>query len=269
MSPVISVEELFRIYRREEVVIVDASNSPEAHQHYLGSHLEKSFFVDLNKDLAHLGNPQHGGRHPLPEPQEFAKVLLRLGIHRKSRVIVYDNHFGANAAARFWWMLRAFNHQNVQVLDGGYQAAFQAGFPMTTLVPEAVNATDYTAGFWSLPRVTIQDVRAALGDSNTQIIDVREQSRYNGEFEPIDLVAGHIDGAANIPYKQNLDASGLFKSAESLRALYAEYQHQKIIVHCGSGVTACHTLLAFEVAGLEMPALYVGSWSEWSRNLGG
>lgn len=266
MRPIISVEELFEIYKNEDTVIVDVSNSTDALENYIQTHLEKSHFVDLNEDLANIEDPKFGGRHPLPRVSDFIKVISRLGIHKNSRVIVYDNHYGANAASRFWWMLKSIKHENVQVLDGGFQAAIKKKFPTTTIIPNPANSTDYDIKEWNLPLVNIDEVRNAINNEEYLIIDVRDQQRFDGHFEPIDVIAGHIPSAINIPYKSNLNTSGFFKNPAELRELYSQKSDSKIILHCGSGVTACHTLLAFAIAGLKIPHLYVGSWSEWSRN---
>lgn len=267
-KPIITIEELLTIYKDQNVIIADVSNSPDAYDNYLQAHLENAVFVDVNKDLAAAANPSSGGRHPLPELSAFLEFISRLGIVEDSRVILYDHHFGANAAARFLWMLKAVGLENVQVLDGGFNTAVEHQFPLSTTVPKPRQSKALTVAEWLLPQVFLADVRNAVEDKNSLIIDVRDESRYKGEYEPIDPKAGHIPGAVNIPYKLNLDETGNFKKADELAEMYrqklGESADKNIIVHCGSGVTACHTLLAFELAGLKIPALYVGSWSEWS-----
>ena len=184
---------------------------------------------------------------------------------------MYDDSKGANAAARFWWMLKAVGHDKVQVLNGGLQAAEQFGFPMQTGINIPVPAAEnYPMQQWLLPIAQMDEVEQVSQKNDYLVIDVRDAYRYNGESEPIDLIAGHIPGAENIPFTENLDAAGLFLQPDVLKEKYAQITEGKstdhIIVHCGSGVTACHTLLAMSYAGLEIPKLYVGSWSEWSRN---
>ena len=227
--------------------------------------------VDLNTHLAKVPeDAANGGRHPLPSVEDFAETLGRLGISAQSHVIVYDDKNGANAAARFWWMLRATGHTKVQVLNGGMAMAINAGFPISNVNEVASPVDPYPFTQWQLPVSTINEVEIAAEDSGTVVIDVRDAYRYNGESEPIDLVAGHIPGAVNIPFCGNLDADGLFLSANALREKYTaalgNANSGDVIVHCGSGVTACHTLLAIDYAGMPVPKLYVGSWSEWSRN---
>lgn len=161
-------------------------------------------------------------------------------------------------------------HKKVQVLNGGLAAADRAGMSMTNEMSPVKKTEAYTFTNWQLPLAQLSEVEKKAMDKNYLVIDVRDAYRYNGESEPIDLIAGHIPGAVNIPFTTNLDEHGLFLSPEILRKKYEQELHtipaENIIVHCGSGVTACHSLLAMAYAGLPIPALYVGSWSEWSRN---
>lgn len=268
LSPIISAEELLDLRGNTNYILIDARSGSEAREKYNKAHLQGAIFVDLEKNLANVpADPAKGGRHPLPAADTFAKFAGSLGISPSSRVIIYDDKNGANAAARMWWMLRAIDCTQVQVLDGGYDAAIAAGFPTDDAFP-LVNAVEYNIVEWQLPVATIDEVEKADKISESVVIDVREKHRYDGEFEPIDLIAGHIPGAINIPYLTNLDTRGKYLTPEKLRELYGIYSDsfKETIIHCGSGVTACHTILAFDMAGLKMPSLYTGSWSEWSRN---
>jgi thiosulfate/3-mercaptopyruvate sulfurtransferase len=197
-------------------------------------------------------------------------VLSGFGVTAKSHIVVYDDAFGGNAAARFWWMLRAAGHKKVQVLNGGLMAAKISGYPMRAEVGIPEKSDPYILKGWVLPLVDMQEVEAVSCLSGYKVIDVRSRERYRGESEPIDLIAGHIPGAVNVPFTENLDGRGLFLEAGVLKAKYkavlAGVDAEHTIVHCGSGVTACHTILAMDYAGLDIPKLYVGSWSEWSRN---
>ena len=271
LSPIIEVDELMQISENQNLRIFDVRTGSNAKENYIKKHLEYSVFVDLNSDLAKIDNPKNGGRHPLPTFEDFIKTLGKLGIDKNSHVVIYDDKNGANAAARFWWMLRAVGHNNVQVLNGGLHVAENQNYPLSSgeeSYPETKYISDYQD--WQLPQVWIDDVKKASEDSDSMIVDVRESQRFDGIMEPIDLVAGHIPNAHNFPFIDNLDEKGLFKSPEVLRNLYSElldnYEKSKIIFHCGSGVTACHSLLALDYAGFDIPNLYVGSWSEWSRN---
>jgi thiosulfate/3-mercaptopyruvate sulfurtransferase len=166
--------------------------------------------------------------------------------------------------------LYALGHQKVQVLSGGIQAAIQAGFPRSSALEIPNKAQAYPTKNWQLPTIDLQGMDEMIEKENFLLIDVRETQRFRGETEPIDLVAGHILGATNIPFTTNLDAAGFFLPSEVLKEKYQNaFQNtspDNRVVHCGSGVSACHTLLAIAVAGLPIPKLYVGSWSEWSRN---
>jgi thiosulfate/3-mercaptopyruvate sulfurtransferase len=233
--------------------------------------LKGALYIDLENDLSQKkSNAAEGGRHPLPEPEHFGAILGKLGIRPTTRVVVYDDKNGANAAARFWWMMRAAGHVAVQVVNGGYASIVKAGLPISQTVSNNTRTDPYPISVWKLPMVDMQMVDRKRTDPNSMIIDVREAYRYKGESEPIDLVAGHIPGAVNIPYLNNLEADGQFRTDDALRRQFGELIGARdvtdVIVHCGSGVTACHTLLAMEHAGLPGASLYVGSWSEWSRN---
>ncbi|MNK58807.1 3-mercaptopyruvate sulfurtransferase [compost metagenome] len=268
ISPIIKPAELTWLNQDDEIVIIDASAGSKAR--YDEQHLAGALFADVNDDLANIVDFAVGGRHPLPTFDQFTLVLQRFGITKDTHVIVYDDKNGGNAAARLWWMLKAIGHEKVQVIDGGFQAAVKAGFPTTNKVeiPKAVEKYEITA--WNLPLSDINEIEKVAKTDDYIVIDVRDANRFAGLTEPIDLIAGHIPGATNIPFTENLDATGAFLAPEILKEKYAEaLSHvlpQNVIVHCGSGITACHTLLAMDYAGLPIPKLYVGSWSEWSRN---
>jgi len=269
MSSLISASELKNIYQNDNVVLIDARSGQI--DNYLKQHLEGALFVDLNEDLSDIKEDfADGGRHPLPTPMQFSVLLTNLGIAPTSHVIAYDDKNGANASSRFWWMLKAMGHEKIQVLNGGMQAAIKAGIK-TSGAKEKVNAVNaYPFTDWKLPMSDINEIEQISEDSNFLVIDVRATDRYAGEREPIDLIAGHIPGAVNIPFATNLKADGSFLSVEELKNKYqvaiGDRPIEKVVIHCGSGVTACHSLLAMSEAGLDLPKLYVGSWSEWSRN---
>ena len=270
MKPLIDSEELLKIYKNENVFIAAVCNSKNAEGEFKIQHLEKAVFIDLNQDLANIGKDfSIGGRHPLPELQDFVRTLSKFGISNDTHVVIYDDHYGAYAA-RFWWMLKAIGHESVQVLNGGMQEATRFGFPLTNQIHKPELIAPYKINSWLLPISTIDEVETANKNQKFRIIDVRDPERYQGENEPIDLIAGHIPNAINIPYKSNLNERGVFLTSEELKKLYfpfvENYASENIIIHCGSGVTACHTILAMNSAGFEFPKLYVGSWSEWSRN---
>jgi thiosulfate/3-mercaptopyruvate sulfurtransferase len=266
-SPLISPKE---IAFGKNTIIIDARSGPGAYHRYQGSHLQGALHADLDRDLSQKPkDPAFGGRHPLPGIIVFSEFLGKLGITPSTTVIVYDDKSGANAAARFWWMLRALGHAQVKVVDGGLEAIIREGLPMTSKKETPVTVASYPAQAWVLPTATLEDVEVAAADPDALVIDVREAYRYRGEREPIDLIAGHIPGAVNIPYLNNLTEDGRFLSAKKLAMQYKDAMGDRdpanVIVHCGSGVTACHTLLALEQAGIAGASLYVGSWGEWSR----
>ena len=253
-----------------DVLLIDARSGADAFSKYSEGHLEGALHADLDKDLAQKPvNPAIGGRHPLPDPKTFSKFLGKLGITPSTKVFVYDDKGGANAAARFWWMLRAAGHKNVSVISGGMQAAIDAGIKVTKEIPKRKTTSPYPFTNWISPTANIEEVERAAKDKDRLVIDVRENRRYIGEIEPIDTVAGHIPGAINVPFPENLNSDQTFLSEDELAKKYKKAignrDIKNVIVHCGSGVTACHTLLAMEQAGLSGAKLYVGSWGEWSR----
>jgi thiosulfate/3-mercaptopyruvate sulfurtransferase len=265
LDPVISAREVAAL---RDAVLVDCRVDAKA---YRAGHLPGARHAQLERDLAAPApDAAHGGRHPLPSVQDFAATLGRWGIAPSSRVIAYDDQNGANAAARFWWLLSAIGHQAVQVVDGGLPALVAAGFALTTEVPEPAAQPPYPATAWVRGVADIDEVERIRGAAERRLVDVRAAFRYRGDSEPIDPIAGHIPGARNAPFADNLHADGTFKTADELRALYAGVLDgvapAQTIIHCGSGVTACHTLLALERVGLSGAKLYVGSWSEWCRN---
>lgn len=269
-SPIITTSELSALFGKKSFVLLDARSGALAKERYLEKHLKGAYFIDLETELSpSQKNPKEGGRHPLPSLQDFEKVLRKLGIEKGSHVVIYDEQGGANAAARVWWMLKSVGLEKVQVLSGAFIAALEQGLPTNSGNEPNPNSSEIEVQGWELPLSDLEEVREGLRNHSITLIDVRENFRYRGEKEPIDVVAGHIPGAVNRPYLENLEESGLFLPPEELKDKYEEAFEdptKKVVVHCGSGVTACHTLLAFEAAGLKGASLYVGSWSEWSRN---
>lgn len=259
----------------DSVILLDAR--PRAD--YDAGHLPGARHADPERDLSAAGqeghDPAKGGRHPLPPLRTFCATVGRWGVAPGARVVVYDGSGGGNAAARVWWMLRALGLEGVQVLDGGLSAALEAGLALTREIPEERAQEPFPAARWHSTTADLDIVAKLAKQPDWKVLDVRSRERFRGETEPFDPVAGHIPGAVNLPWTENLGPDGRFKSAGDLRALYGpltrDLRPDHLVVHCGSGVTACHTLLALEVAGFrgpegEAPALYVGSWSEWCRS---
>ncbi len=271
MTPILQPEALIPLLDSGNLVLVDAGNGKDARDNYNRKHLQGALFADLNTQLADIReDASDGGRHPLPDAEKFSQTLTSLGISPESHVVIYDDKNGANAAARFWWMLRAIGHEKVQVLNGGLREAEKAGVPLRSEKESAQVTGAYPVKNWQWPLADIRETEAASGNDYFRIIDVRDRERYLGLTEPLDPVAGHIPAAVNMPFRDNLDADGRFKAPGTLHAMYkplfADYAPANIIVHCGSGVTACHTILAMNYAGLPIPKLYPGSWSEWCRS---
>ncbi|GEN69014.1 sulfurtransferase [Chryseobacterium rhizosphaerae] len=271
MSPIISPSELKKL-ATDNLIILDARTGKDVVQNYLEKHIKGALFIDLDKDLAEIGeNAAFGGRHPLPSIEKFAETLSDLGISENSEIVVYDDKNASNAAARAWWMLKSFGFEKVQVLDGGMQAAEKEGMEFSSGEERVEKTPLIKKDHWFLPVSKLEEVENELKNDSATVIDVRDAYRYRGESEPIDLVAGHIPGAINIPFSENLDENGFFLSPEVLKEKYKrllENKPENLIIHCGSGVTACHTILALDYAGFTIPNLYVGSWSEWSRREG-
>lgn len=265
-SPLLPVSELAALLESGNLVLLDARPGPDA---YAAGHLPGARHADLDTQLSGAKeasfDPARGGRHPLPPLDRWRRQLAGWGIGPATTVIVYDDQSGANAAARAWWMLRAVGHEDVRVLDGDFR---EAG-PLTADMPHVDPLPPYPAERWLLPTVDVGRVDELRREAGWRVLDVRSRPRFRGETEPIDPIAGHIPGAINLPFADNL-AEGHFKPPAELREQYAHLfgaiPPERVVVHCGSGVTACHTLLALEAAGLCGAALYVGSWSEWCRN---
>lgn len=230
------------------------------------AHVAGSFYLHLDRDLSGAKTGRNG-RHPLPERSAFAATLGRMGITPAMQVIALDRQ-GGPYAARLWWMLRWLGHEAVAVLDGGLDAWRAAGGAVDAQAPEARAAAPYPERA-SLAHTTAADALAAqLG--RVRLVDARAGERFRGEVEPLDKAAGHIPGALNRFFRDNLDAGGRFKPAPQLReefeALLGRDAAARTVHQCGSGVTACHNLLAMEHAGLTGSRLYPGSWSEWSAD---
>lgn len=268
-SPLISVATLVPLLTDDRVVVFDCRHDlakPGAgEQAYAISHLPGARFAHLDRNLS---GPMTGrnGRHPLPDPAVFTAWLGTQGVSNQTRVIAYDGA-GSAYAARLWWMLsRWLGHRDVLVLDGGWEAWAGSGQPVTA-APPTIKPVGFVATADPATVVGANDVLAAIGNPALQLIDARANDRFHGQNETIDPVAGHIPGALNRVFRDNLDAAGFFKPAGELRAGFESLIGTRplgAIVHqCGSGVTAAHNLLAMEIAGMTGTRLYPGSWSEW------
>ena len=243
----------------------DLVNADYGRQAYEKGHIPGARYLNLDTDLS---GPKTGrnGRHPLPDPEVFAARMRAAGVNAGSQVVAYDNEGGA-FAARLWWMLRWLGHERVAVLDGGLAGWRRLKLDLSGDVP-APAAGDFQARPQPGMIVGKTDVLASLGEAQSLLLDARAPERYAGTKETIDPIGGHIPGAINRFFFDNLDDVGVyFKSADELRddfaALLGDRRAQDVIQQCGSGVTACHNVLAMELAGLAGSRLYPGSWSEW------
>lgn len=233
-------------------------------EEYRSSHIPGALYAHLDRDLAAPQTPATG-RHPLPEPTAFIRWLGDNGVDATRQIVVYDQGGGA-FAARLWWMMRWVGHRAAAVLDGGWAAWSAAGCPVTDEVPTP-EPTTFEAEADNDLWLTSEQLESALRDKRVRLIDARGAPRFRGDTEPIDPVAGHVPGAVNLPFAGNLDDQKRFKDPEALRqrfeAALGDAANDQVVHMCGSGVTACHNLLAMEVAGLVDSKLYAGSWSEW------
>lgn len=231
---------------------------------YAQGHLPGAFFMHLDRDLSGPMNG-HNGRHPLPDPRALADKLGKAGVSDRTQIVAYDDD-GAMVAGRLWWLSRWLGHDRVAVLDGGIQQWVREGRPLTVEVPRA-SATSLEVALRSEWVVGVDEVEANIGKDDFLVVDARGPDRFRGENETIDPVGGHIPGARNRFFRDNLDSEGRFRPAAQLREdfsrLLNRFAPERAVMQCGSGVTACHNLLAMEIAGLHGARLYAGSWSEW------
>jgi len=264
----VSCDELAAALGSKGLVVVDCrfdlSDPAAGERAYLTSHVPGAVYAHLERDLSDL-TKSSGGRHPLPTAPALCGRLGRWGIDPQTQVVAYDGADGANAA-RLWWLLRALRHERVAVLDGGMSAWVAGGRAVEKKIPRPTAVT-YSARYNVRSSASIAVLAARMANNSGALIDARAPERFRGEIEPIDRVAGHIPGAINRHYAQNLDRSGRFKSPDVLRkeftALLKGHPEDDVVHMCGSGVTACHNVLAMEHAGMTGTRLYAGSWSEW------
>lgn len=265
-TTLVQAETLAVGLNRPDLVIVDCRFSlldPNVGEHaYLTSHIPGAAYAHLERDLSDM-SPHGDGRHPWPPADMFTAKLSRWGIEPTTQVVAYDDGDGAHAA-RLWFLLRMLGHEKVAVLDGGWARWTQLGLPVSS-TPRAPAASHYRA-VYDMSRLFDANALQAHLDNGGMLVDARAAPRFRGEEEPIDRVAGHVPGAVNRPYASNL-ADGRFKPpaqlADEYRALLGEHASDQVVMMCGSGVTACHNLLAMERAGLKGAILYTGSWSGW------
>jgi thiosulfate/3-mercaptopyruvate sulfurtransferase len=262
----ISAQELAALLRSDQPPLVADVRwnlgGPPGKPDFEVSHIAGAVWVDLETQLA--GPPGVGGRHPLPTLAVFEQAMRDIGVRQDSLVVAYDAA-NSQAAARLWWLLIDAGHRAVKVLDGGFAAWSAAGLPTVSGPSAPAAGGDFIAHPGQRPQLAGTEISARLGSPGAPIlIDVRTPERYAGEKEQIDPVAGHIPGAINLPWAANVRADGRFRPPDEIARRYAEAGGKEdAVVYCGSGITAPHSLLALESAGLRAAALYPGSWSEW------
>lgn len=266
---IVSPSELIQLLHDPSVVIVDCRfrlADPEwGKEQYQKSHIEGAYFLDLNQDLS-APVEKHGGRHPLPNPDQLAQRFGSMGIRSgQTWVIAYDDARMA-FASRLWWLLRYLGHERVSLLDGGWQGWQQAGYPVSDRLPTSTptHFIPQIRSDWIVDYETVKN----LDPSSVILIDSRESERYRGEKEPIDPIAGHIPGAVNSPWSRVTDEAGYLRSMEEQQRLWEQYQTaEDMILYCGSGVTACVNLFSLSLGGRQNVKLYPGGWSDWCSYL--
>lgn len=268
-TTLISANDLDAMRSSADVLIVDCrfalSDPAQGEREYLAAHIPGAVYANLDHDLSDL--TQRGlGRHPLPDDAAFSATLSRLGWRPGLDVVAYDDARGALAAARLWWMLRLIGHPNAAVLDGGLSAWRAAGLPLES-GPVQRAATSVNVAFDRAQVVLSDELKHLQCEGAVRLLDARAAERYRGDVEPIDPVGGHVPGAINRPFPDNLGSDGRFKPAAQLREefeLALDGRSPGSVAHmCGSGVTACHNLLAMEHAGLRGSRVFAPSWSGW------
>ena len=286
-TTLISAEQLMALQAaKARLMVFDCSfelmDPTSGEKQYLQSHIPGAVFADLDHALSDKGTPDKvsgqpqphpgaasGGRHPRPSREKFAMWLSSVGFANDMQAVVYDRN-GANYCGRLWWMLKWAGHDAVAVLDGGLQAWQAAGGTVRDGAEPSHFQSNFALGKPLRRLASTKDVAARLGQAAQTLVDARAPQRFRGEVEPLDAVAGHIPGALNRPFAQNIGPDGRFKPAHQLRAELEQLldgRDPATVVHqCGSGVSAIPNLIAMELAGFGPTALYAGSWSEWSRN---
>ncbi|GGH86151.1 thiosulfate/3-mercaptopyruvate sulfurtransferase [Pullulanibacillus pueri] len=261
MESVVELKWLYEHLKDEDLVIIDTrfnlADPSEGRDAYIKAHIPGAYYFDLEKDLS--GEvAQHGGRHPLPDPQELALKLGVAGIDETKKVIVYDDQ-GGQYAPRLWWLLRYYGHDQVAVLDEGYSAWVEKGYPTTEAVPEAKTNLFVAVPDQEMIRTMVDVKKRGI----EPLIDSRAPDRYRGENETMDPKAGHIPGARNFFWGDNVRQNKWLSPSALADRFHALKQADSVTVYCGSGVTACANILAMTRAGLQNVKLYPGSWSDW------
>ncbi len=268
-TSIIHAEELMKNIDDPNWIIIDCSFSlaePElGRNNYLENHIPGAFYAHLDEDLSGSIIPNKTSRHPLPPIEKLIKTLSNWGIDGKSQVIVYDDA-GGMVSGRLWWMIQWLGHENVALLNGGIQYWEKNNFPTNNKIP-SFSPKEFTANIQNDSLIEVDDIDELRVSPNHLLVDSRAPDRYSGKEENLDHTAGHIPGAKNLPYQDNLTEDGLFLEKDLLaKRFYKIHKNldiENIVYYCGSGVSANHNLIAIKYAGLGNAKLYAGSWSEW------
>lgn len=267
-----SAEQLHTAQQGKACLVVDCrfvlSDPGSGYREYLKAHIPGAVYAHLDDDLSSPVTSM-SGRHPLPDAEKFAEFLAQCGWQPGTSLIAYDDA-GGSIAARLWWLMKYFGHADAALLDGGLPAWQAAGYALESGRLTTTRTAQCGFKVRSDLVMSTAELLDNFGRSDRILADVRARERYRGEIEPIDPVAGHIPGAVNFPFQRNLSPDGRFRPAQEVRkellTLSGDQQAGDMVYMCGSGVTACHTIFAAELAGLKEAKLYAGSWSEWIRD---
>jgi thiosulfate/3-mercaptopyruvate sulfurtransferase len=263
VDTLISLDDFIDLQRKQSVVLLDCTfylmEPAQGRREYLQAHIPGAFYLDTNHDLSAPVVPHVTGRHPLPNPEVLANTLRQCGLNHGMQVIAYDQSNGVYAS-RAWWLLNWLGHKEVAVLDGGFKNYIAHQHPVDNQWPPPLKG-NFVPNVQSQMAVTMEDI---LRDRSS-LVDSREYSRYAGEHEPIDAIAGHIPGAICIPYQDNVTADGFWQKPAYLEKKFSDLSNtiDTPVFYCGSGVTACHNILAYKLATGKEAKLYGGSYSEW------
>ncbi|MEO1260596.1 MAG: sulfurtransferase [Bacteroidota bacterium] len=268
-ATIIAAQELLGLLGKKDVAIIDCrftlADLNQGRKDYGVSHIPGAHYAHLDDDLSGEIIPGKTGRHPFPEINKFVKKCGAWGIDGNTQVVVYDYGHGG-IAARLWFLLKWLGHEKVAVLDGGWKNWLSQNLPTSAILP-ITSIKEFRPQVKNDKLVDVKAMETISKDENFLIVDSRTAPRYRGEAEPIDPVAGHVPGAVSAPFLENIGSNGLFKSQEELKERFAEIMKkgtpEKTVFYCGSGVTACHNLLALSHIGIDEAKLYPGSWSEW------
>ena len=266
-NTLINTDTLLQNINKPNWVIIDCrfalGDSNAGRKAYQSGHIPNASYAHLNEDLSSQIIPKKTGRHPLPDINTFVDQLGKWGIHSGVQVIVYDDKGGA-IAARLWWLLNWLGHSNVAVLNGGWQMWIKKNHPISKQAPK-ITPKSFSPTLQAQLTISKKEIAIQTEDSPSVIVDSRAHERYLGRMEPIDPIAGHIPGAISLPFADNLDTNGQFLSKELLQKRFSAISKlpKPPVFYCGSGVTACHNILAYKHAGYGDAILYPGSWSEW------